>query len=59
MNDTFVNTQLISASVNGRTDNVELAEPVYYTLEHVEVCIRDICRQYPIKIQLFYYGVFI
>ena len=33
----FVNTDIIAASVNGRRDHVNLTEPVFYTLEHASV----------------------
>ena len=41
----FVNTDIIAASVNGRRDHVNLTEPVFYTLEHASVCLhpRPIC----------------
>lgn len=35
----FVNSRIISASVNGRKgEQVPLKEPVFYTLEHLSVC---------------------
>lgn len=36
-----VNSNIISASINGRNERVELSQPMYYTLEHKTVSFLD------------------